>query len=102
MLIEVICCYRTMTTHFRYPPEDVQEELRKIASAIVAPGKGILAADESPANIGKRLQAIGLDNKEETRRQYRQILFSTENLADNISAVILHDETCLLYTSRCV
>lgn len=82
-----------MTTYFRYPPEELQEELHKIASAIVAPGKGILAADESPANIGKRFRNIDLENNEDNRRQYRQLLFSTENLADNISAVILHDET---------
>ena len=43
-----------MTTYFNYPPKDVQEELARIAKAIVAPGKGILAADESTATCGKR------------------------------------------------
>lgn len=44
-----------MTTYFNYPPPALQDELRRIAQAIVAPGKGILAADESVATMGKRL-----------------------------------------------
>lgn len=48
-----------MTTYFTYPDPAVQDELRKIANAIVAPGKGILAADESVATMGKRLSNIG-------------------------------------------
>lgn len=43
-----------MTTYFNYPPVELQEELKKIANAIIAPGKGILAADESTATCGKR------------------------------------------------
>lgn len=45
-----------MTTYFNYPPPELQKELREIASAIVAPGKGILAADESTGTIGKRFK----------------------------------------------
>lgn len=87
-----------MTTYFSYPPPDVQEELRKIAEAIVAPGKGILAADESTATIGKRFTDIGLENNDNNRRLYRQLLFSTDPaIGQNISGVILFHET--LYQS---
>lgn len=60
-----------MTTHWNYPDAALQDELRKIANAIVAPGKGILAADESVATMGKRLADIGCENTEENRRKYR-------------------------------
>nr|CAD7412772.1 unnamed protein product [Timema poppensis] len=83
-----------MTTHFNYPTPAVQEELRKIAAAIVAPGKGILAADESTGTIGQRFVKIGAENNEENRRLYRQLLFTADKaLADNISGVILFHET---------
>ncbi|XP_011559432.2 fructose-bisphosphate aldolase isoform X2 [Plutella xylostella] len=84
----------TMTTYFQYPAPELQEELKKIANAIVAPGKGILAADESTGTMGKRLQDIGVENSEENRRQYRQLLFSSDAvLSENISGVILFHET---------
>lgn len=68
--------------------------MREIAEAIVAPGKGILAADESVATIGKRFQNIGLENTEDYRRQYRQLLFSaSHDLSKHISGVILFHET---------
>lgn len=83
-----------MTTYFNYPPKALQDELRRIAEAIVAPGKGILAADESVGTMGKRLQDIGCENSDDARRQYRQLLFSTDaKLAENISGVILFHET---------
>ncbi|XP_069699020.1 fructose-bisphosphate aldolase isoform X2 [Periplaneta americana] len=83
-----------MTTYFNYPPPALQEELNKIANAIVAPGKGILAADESTATIGKRFGDIGVENTEENRRLYRQLLFSSDQVvAENISGVILFHET---------
>ncbi|KAL1115526.1 hypothetical protein AAG570_007555 [Ranatra chinensis] len=83
-----------MTTYFNYPSPTLQEELRKIAQAIVAPGKGILAADESVSTMGKRLTDIGVENTEENRRLYRQLLFTTDPaVADNISGVILFHET---------
>ena len=79
---------------FDYLPVDVQEELRNTANAIVAPGKGILAADESTATIGKRFADINLANEEENRRAYRDLLFSApEELNTYISGVILYDET---------
>lgn len=83
-----------MTTYFNYPPPALQEELRKIAEAIVMPGKGILAADESTSTMGKRLTDINVENTEENRRQYRQLLFSADkSIGDNISGVILYHET---------
>ena len=68
-------------------------ELIATANAIASPGKGILAADESTGTIGKRFNAINVDNIEENRRKYRQLLFQAENLHDNISGVILFEET---------
>lgn len=83
-----------MTTYFNYPDPALQDELRKIANAIVSPGKGILAADESVATMGKRLANIGAENTEENRRKYRQLLFTTDKaLGENISGVILFHET---------
>lgn len=74
--------------------KEQENELRKIAEAIVAPGKGILAADESTATIGKRFQDNKIENTEENRRKYRQLLFNTGKIAnDHISGVILFDET---------
>nr|ACZ13345.1 aldolase [Bursaphelenchus xylophilus] len=70
-----------------------EEELKKIAAQILTPGKGILAADESTGSIGKRLASINLENTEENRRKYRQLLFTTPNLNKNISGVILYEET---------
>ncbi|KAJ8958405.1 hypothetical protein NQ318_002187 [Aromia moschata] len=83
-----------MTTHWNYPDPALQDELRKIANAIVAPGKGILAADESVSTMGKRLADIGLQNSDDTRRKYRQLLFTTcPSIGDYISGVILFHET---------
>ena len=62
-----------MTTHFNYPPKHLQDELRDIATRITAPGKGILAADESTGTIGKRFANIGVENNLENRRNYRQV-----------------------------
>lgn len=83
-----------MTTYFNYPSEELQVELKRIAQAIVAPGKGILAADESVGTMGKRLADIGAENTDDNRRQYRQLLFTTDDkLSENISGVILFHET---------
>src|SRR5258708_20372695 len=69
-------------------------ELNKVALALVAPGKGILAADESSGTIKKRFDAIKVESTEETRRDYREMLFrSTEAMSKHISGVILYDET---------
>lgn len=83
-----------MTTYFNYPSKELQAELTRIAQAIVAPGKGILAADESVSTMGKRLKDIGVENTDENRRLYRQLLFTTDaKVAENISGVILFHET---------
>jgi len=63
------------------------------AQALVPPGKGILAADESHPSIAKRFEALGIENTAETRRVYRQMLFTTPGIAEYISGVILFDET---------
>jgi len=69
-------------------------ELNKVACAMVAPGKGILAADESTGTIKRRFDAIGVDNTEDNRRDYRELLFrSTEGMRNHVSGVILYDET---------
>ena len=68
-------------------------DLAEIARALVAPGKGILAADESTATIKRRFDAIGVENTEDNRRAYRELLFRTAGAADYISGVILYDET---------
>ncbi len=70
------------------------ETLESIAEAMVAPGKGILAADESTGTIKKRFDSINLESTEDNRRDYREMLFRTEEaMKNNISGVILYDET---------
>src|SRR5438067_10612004 len=69
------------------------KELHETAKALVAEGKGILAADESDSTIKKRFDSIGLESSEETRRAYRDLLFTTEGVEEYISGVILFDET---------
>src|SRR5438132_7720938 len=71
---------------------DIQK-LEETAAAIVAEGKGILAADESDSTIKKRFDSIGVESTEESRRAYRDLLFTTEGVEDYISGVILFDET---------
>jgi len=68
-------------------------ELIQTARALVAPGKGILAADESTGTIEKRFKSIGIANVEEHRRAYRDMLFTTPKFGEWISGVILFDET---------
>jgi fructose-bisphosphate aldolase class I len=69
------------------------ERLHETAQALVAEGKGILAADESSGTIQKRFDAIGVQSTEENRRAYRDLLFTTGGAGDYISGVILFDET---------
>jgi len=84
-------------SHSRFVPylsNEQKTELRRIANAIAAPGKGILAADESTGTMGKRLTSINVENTEEHRRAYRQLLFSSgKELAQHVSGVILFHET---------
>uniref|UniRef100_A0A8C9R994 Fructose-bisphosphate aldolase n=1 Tax=Scleropages formosus TaxID=113540 RepID=A0A8C9R994_SCLFO len=86
-------CY--MMTH-QYPALSTEQkkELHDIAQRIVAPGKGILAADESVGSMAKRLNQIGVENTEENRRRYRQLLFSADERIDScIGGVIFFHET---------
>ncbi len=69
------------------------QSLQAIAQAMVAPGKGILAADESTGTIEKRLKSIQVENTEDNRRAYRDMLFTAKGLGQYISGVILYDET---------
>jgi fructose-bisphosphate aldolase class I len=68
-------------------------DLEETARALVAEGKGILAADESDGTIKKRFDSIGLESTEENRRAYRDMLFTTDGAEEFISGVILYDET---------
>jgi fructose-bisphosphate aldolase class I len=69
-------------------------ELNKVANAMVAPGRGLLAADESSGTIKKRFDAIGVESTEDSRRDYREMLFrTTEAMSKAIAGVILYDET---------
>jgi fructose-bisphosphate aldolase class I len=70
-----------------------ENELESVARAIVAPGKGILAADESHPTIEKRFKSIDVSSTEDNRRSYREMLFTTPGIGDHVSGVILYDET---------
>jgi len=77
-----------------YLSVEQREKLSKIAKSIVAPGKGILAADESTGTIGKRFADISLQNTEENRRTYRELLFTAgKDLSHCLGGVILYEET---------
>ncbi|MCH7864104.1 MAG: fructose-bisphosphate aldolase class I [Proteobacteria bacterium] len=69
------------------------DQLAKTANEMVADDKGLLAADESTGTIGKRLDSIGVENLEDNRRDYRELLFRTQGLGKFISGTILYDET---------
>ncbi len=71
----------------------INETLTQTAQALVAPGKGILAADESQPTIKKRFDKLGIPDTEENRRAYRDMLFSTPGVSKHVSGVILFDET---------
>ncbi len=71
----------------------MSDAMRTTAGELVAPAKGILAADESTGTIKKRFDQIGIESTEDTRRRYRQMLFTTPGLGEHISGVILFDET---------
>lgn len=72
---------------------DYADELRATAKAMVAPGKGLLACDESTGTVGKRLESIGLENIEANRQAWRNLLFTTEGLEQFVSGAILFEET---------
>ncbi len=70
-----------------------RSDLERVAAAMVAKDKGLLAADESTSTIKKRFDKIGIESTEEHRRAYRELLFTTAGIAQWISGVILYDET---------
>jgi fructose-bisphosphate aldolase class I len=76
------------------------QELEATAKALVAPGKGILAIDESLPSIKKRFDSIGVESTEETRRAYRELLITTPGAGEFISGMILFDETIRQSTSN--
>ncbi|KAI8872967.1 fructose-bisphosphate aldolase [Ramicandelaber brevisporus] len=83
-------------------PPQFREELAATAKAIVAPGKGILAADESTATIGKRFAEINVENIEPNRREYRELLFTAhpeQKLGQYIGGAILFEETLFQKTA---
>lgn len=69
------------------------DALNKVAEAMVAPGRGILAADESTGTMKKRMDAIGVENTEDNRRDYRELMFRAKEAMGYVSGVILYDET---------
>jgi len=69
------------------------EELRATAAAMVVPGKGLLACDESTGTVGTRLEANGMENSEANRQKWRNLLFTTEGIGEYISGAILFEET---------
>jgi len=71
-----------------------KKELAETANKICSPGKGILAADESEGTIGKKFVTIKVENTEENRRAYREVLFTTPGVENYISGVILYSESC--------
>src|SRR5438067_10572063 len=70
-----------------------RNDLHETATALGAEGKGILAADESTGTIKKRFDSIGVESTEDTRRAYRELLFTTPGVEEFVSGVILYDET---------
>jgi len=76
------------------PDFHFKEELIRTAKEITAPGKGILAADESTGTIGQRFASISVENNEENRKAYRDLLFTAPGIEQHISGVILFEETC--------
>jgi fructose-bisphosphate aldolase class I len=71
----------------------MEDDLHAVAEALVARGKGILAADETPRTLSRRFEALGIAATEQNRRAYREMLFTATGEADFISGVILQDET---------
>jgi len=81
------------------PAAKYRDELIATAKQVATPGKGILASDESPGTCKKRFDSINKECTEETRRQYRELLYSTPGLEESISGVIMHEETFKQSTS---
>ncbi|XP_034024786.1 fructose-bisphosphate aldolase C-A [Thalassophryne amazonica] len=90
-----------MTHQFPALSEAQKKDLHDTALHIVSPGKGILAADESVGSMAKRLAQVGVENTEENRRQYRQILFSADDRINScISGIIFFHETLYQHSDK--
>ena len=74
-------------------PKSFKDELIENAAKLCLTGKGILAADESTGTIGQRFEKINVDNNEENRRAYRELLFTAPGIENYISGVIMFEET---------
>ncbi len=79
---------------------NIMDDLENLAKTLIAPGKGILAADESFPTIEKRFATIGIGSTQDKRVEYRELLFTTEGIENFISGVIMFDETIKDKTSR--
>src|SRR5262249_32647284 len=77
-----------------------EQGLEAIAEALLTPGKGILAADETVPTLTKRFDALGIESTSESRRAYREMLFTTPDLSKFVSGVITYDETTRQADSR--
>lgn len=83
-----------MRNYSKFPSQDIQDELATICKSLMAPGKGILASDESVASIGKHFAKINLDNSEVNRLRYRHLLYSANpSISNSISGCILFHDT---------
>eukprot|EP01061_Rhynchopus_euleeides_P008432 TRINITY_DN174_c0_g1_i4.p1 TRINITY_DN174_c0_g1~~TRINITY_DN174_c0_g1_i4.p1 ORF type:complete len:396 (+),score=162.55 TRINITY_DN174_c0_g1_i4:62-1189(+) len=82
-----------LSTHGKTIQTPFRDELIATARQLTAPGKGILAADESQGSCDKRFKPIGLENNEENRRRYRDLMIGAKGLEEYISGVIFHEET---------
>src|SRR5580700_3787033 len=71
----------------------MNHDLEAIAATLIAPGKGILAADETVPTLTKRFDTLGIQSTEESRRTYREMLFTAAGVEETISGVIMYDET---------
>lgn len=87
------------TTPSRKPAPPNRDVLDTTIRRLLAPGAGILAADESPTTIGRRFERMGVRSTEASRRAYREMLFSAPGIGDQISGVILYDETIRQHSS---
>ncbi|MGV8978390.1 MAG: class I fructose-bisphosphate aldolase [Cellulomonas sp.] len=83
----------TLSAESMSPHAKTLEVMTETARALVAPGKGILAADESTPTIAKRLAGIGVESTEQTRQAFRELLFTAAGIGDTVSGAILFDET---------
>eukprot|EP00879_Flechtneria_rotunda_P030452 GHRR01033086.1.p1 GENE.GHRR01033086.1~~GHRR01033086.1.p1 ORF type:complete len:178 (+),score=65.62 GHRR01033086.1:125-658(+) len=87
------CAVKVMATSKFEAENPFVPELRATAAYIAQRGKGILASDESNATTGKRLESVGVDNTEDNRRAWRELLYTAPGLGQYISGAIMFDET---------